>query len=53
MNLSLAIISLVVLATFMVLTAVADAAEYMKKRKHRKTMGPHVSNHMDLEVGHR
>ena len=53
MNLSLVIITLVVLATFMIMAAVTDAVHHFQNRKNRHMIDPQISNQMDMEVGHR
>ncbi|MBU6081298.1 MULTISPECIES: hypothetical protein [Allobacillus] len=53
MNLSLVIITLVVLATFMIMAAVTDAVQHFQNRKNRHMIDPQISNQMDMEVGHR
>ncbi|MBR7553111.1 hypothetical protein ACFFJI_09180 [Allobacillus sp. GCM10007491] len=53
MNLSLVIVTLVVLATFMIMAAVTDAVQHFQNRKNRRMIDPQISNQMDMEVGHR
>ena len=53
MDLSLVIVSLVVLATFMLMATVADAVQHFQNKKNRHMIDPHVSSQMDMEVGHR